>query len=294
MLMTPMTPKVMARPIAASSSTEPSERPYQAFCTIDHSARLLWIEAIAAAAALATSWRLAGRQAGQQRHGFLVAARLDDGDGLELVDLGGVRLEQQDRRARFGESGLRGLVGFLGQRFVDDGQRVLVMRLEHGLRGRDALGGIRRQQGEAAERGLDRAAQAVVEPHVGNVVGQLVDGSAGRGVDDLVVRLLDEDLLRRGIGDELAVLQRADDGKGERIAGRRDRIDRVFGVGEVVVGEFGDGVLERTREGRPCERHDQEQQNANRAKAVKKIGGHWTTPAGVVEKAATLPPSPVS
>ena len=38
MLMTPMTPKVMARPMAASSSTEPSESPYQAFCTVFHSA----------------------------------------------------------------------------------------------------------------------------------------------------------------------------------------------------------------------------------------------------------------
>ena len=60
MLMTPITPKVMASPIAASSSTEPSDRPYQAFCTIDHIARLLWIEAIAPAAACATSggWSL--------------------------------------------------------------------------------------------------------------------------------------------------------------------------------------------------------------------------------------------
>ena len=33
MLMTPITPKVIASPIAASSSTEPSDRPYQAFCT---------------------------------------------------------------------------------------------------------------------------------------------------------------------------------------------------------------------------------------------------------------------
>ena len=32
MLMTPMTPKVMASPIAASSRTEPSEMPYQTFC----------------------------------------------------------------------------------------------------------------------------------------------------------------------------------------------------------------------------------------------------------------------
>ena len=33
MLMMPITPKVMARPMAASSRTEPSDSPYQAFCT---------------------------------------------------------------------------------------------------------------------------------------------------------------------------------------------------------------------------------------------------------------------
>ena len=44
MLMTPITPKVMASPIAASSSTEPSERPYQVFCTAVQIARLFWIE----------------------------------------------------------------------------------------------------------------------------------------------------------------------------------------------------------------------------------------------------------
>ena len=38
MLMTPITPKVMASPIAASSSTEPSDSPYQAFCTVAQTA----------------------------------------------------------------------------------------------------------------------------------------------------------------------------------------------------------------------------------------------------------------
>ena len=47
MLMTPITPNVMARPIAASSSTEPSESPYQAFCSAVHSARLFSIDAMA-------------------------------------------------------------------------------------------------------------------------------------------------------------------------------------------------------------------------------------------------------
>lgn len=48
MLMTPMTPKVMARPIAASSSTEPRDNPYQIFWTISHSARLRLMELISA------------------------------------------------------------------------------------------------------------------------------------------------------------------------------------------------------------------------------------------------------
>ena len=53
-LMTPITPKVMASPIAASRSTEPSEMPYQQFCTVFQIARRPWIEAMALAAAFAT------------------------------------------------------------------------------------------------------------------------------------------------------------------------------------------------------------------------------------------------
>ncbi len=62
MLMTPITPKVMARPMAASSSTEPSESPYQAFCAAVQIARPLWIEAMASVAAFFTAGEaLAGR-----------------------------------------------------------------------------------------------------------------------------------------------------------------------------------------------------------------------------------------
>jgi hypothetical protein len=100
---------------------------------------------------------------GQQRHRFLVALRLDDGDGFQLFDLGRVRLVEQDRRAGLGEGRLGSLVGFLGERAVDDGKRALLMALEHRLRGRDALGGIGRRQRQAAERRLHGAAQAVVE-----------------------------------------------------------------------------------------------------------------------------------
>ena len=53
--MMPITPKVMARPIAASSRTEPSESPYQVFCSAVQNARLFSIDAMASAAAFLTA-----------------------------------------------------------------------------------------------------------------------------------------------------------------------------------------------------------------------------------------------
>jgi len=58
--MTPITPNVMASPIAASSSTEPSEMPYQAFCTDSHSTRRFLIAPIAAPALLSTGSAVLG------------------------------------------------------------------------------------------------------------------------------------------------------------------------------------------------------------------------------------------
>ena len=51
MLMTPITPNVIARPIAASSNTEPSETPCQAFCAASHKASCCRIAVAAAVAA---------------------------------------------------------------------------------------------------------------------------------------------------------------------------------------------------------------------------------------------------
>jgi len=56
----------------------------------------------------------------------------------------------------------------------------------------------------------------------------------------------DIDLLGIGIGRQAPILKRADDGKGERIAGTRNRTDGLFGVGKLVIGEFGDRILEGT------------------------------------------------
>ena len=101
MLMTPITPKVMARPIAASSSTEPSERPYQTFCSALQSAsraRSTAIASLRGACAPPARCRPAGRASSAER--ILVAALAHGRDGRELVRLGGVGEVEDDRRAR--------------------------------------------------------------------------------------------------------------------------------------------------------------------------------------------------
>ena len=88
MLMTPITPKVIARPIAASNSTEPSDNPYQAFCTLLHSASRLSIDAMASAAARCTRLGSArpGGPASRPRE-RLVGPLTDHADRTDLVVL---------------------------------------------------------------------------------------------------------------------------------------------------------------------------------------------------------------
>ena len=171
MLMTPITPKVMARPMAASSSTEPSDRPYQAFCTIDHSARLRWMAAVAFAAALAIAagWSpvspVSSASASWSPRALMVAMA----SSFSASVASGLNSRMAARASV--KASLARLDGFLLQRLVDQRQHGFVVRLEHRLRGLDPLGGIGRQQRQAAERGLDGAAQAVVEAHGGGAVG---------------------------------------------------------------------------------------------------------------------------
>ena len=94
MLMTPMTPKVMASPMAASSSTEPSDSPYQAFCTALHSASLPWILALAAAPPVAPAAADPAAGSSSEAERVLVAAVADDRDGGDLVGGAGVGLRR--------------------------------------------------------------------------------------------------------------------------------------------------------------------------------------------------------
>ena len=160
---------------------------------------------------------------------------------------------------------LGALVGFLLQRAVDHRQHGLVMGLEHRLRGLDALGGIRRQQRQAPERGLDGAAQPVVEAHRGGAVRNAGDRRTGRGIDDLAVGLGDVNFLGLGIGHQPAVLQRADDRKSQRIAAGRDRAHGLVGIGEFIVCELADRVLERPRHHRQRHRENQQKSKGERA-----------------------------
>ena len=70
-------------------------------------------------------------------------------------------------------------------------------------------------------------------------------------------------------------------GKASGLPDDRDQADRFVGVGEFVIGEFGDRVLERTGQRRHGEGCDQEDGKNKRAKTVKDIGRHFTTPAEV-------------
>ncbi len=100
MLMTPITPKVMARPMAASSSTEPSESPYQAFCTVFQIASVVWILPRAAVAAACTCGDWFRRQAVEQAERVLIAAVADHGDGGDLVGIGRFVVGEHDGGVR--------------------------------------------------------------------------------------------------------------------------------------------------------------------------------------------------
>ena len=62
-----MTPKVIARPIAARSRTEDAESPYQRFCATRHMASRVWIEARAVSAAVLTAGSVACRARSSMR-----------------------------------------------------------------------------------------------------------------------------------------------------------------------------------------------------------------------------------
>ena len=167
-------------------------------------------------------------------------------DGLELVGLrarvDGSRMTAA--RASVSARLTRG-VGLLGERRLERRQRVGVARLEHGLRRLEPLRRIGRQQRQAAERRLrSMRAQPVVEADRGEIGRRAAGrGCPGRGIDQPVGLVLDENRLRFGAEEQTAVLQCLDDGRGARIAARGDAVDGLDRLARIVGGEACQRVL---------------------------------------------------
>ena len=135
-------------------------------------------------------------------------------------------------------------VAFGGERLVERRQHARVARLEHRLRRverRLGSGAISVRPPTAAST---HAAQPVVEAHVVEIVGGCALGRlAGRGIEQLAVLGLDEDLLVLGGEQQPRILQRLDHRRGQRIAARGHGVDRVGGVAEIVGGKAGERVF---------------------------------------------------
>ena len=170
--------------------------------------------------------RGAGRQAGEEPERLLVAALAHHVDGGELVLILGIGTEENDRRARLQQRTLDPRVLLLGDGGVERRQRACLTRLEHRLRGLVSRAGIAGQQRKPAERGVERAAQPIVDADIVEIVRRVArDWLAGGGVGELAGIVLDVDRLAFGAEHQLAVLQGTDDGFRARIAARGDRID---------------------------------------------------------------------
>ena len=86
-------------------------------------------------------------------------------------------------------------IGLLLDRREQGRQRIGVLGLEHRARRIEAPRRIRRQQRQAAERRVDGAADAVVDPHRAEVAGNRGGRLSGRGVEDRAGAVPEEDLL---------------------------------------------------------------------------------------------------
>ena len=246
MLMTPITPKVMARPIAARRSTEPSDRPYQTFWAASHIASSPSIAETASVAAAPTgpSISVSGNE---QRQRIATAAGLDHLDRRDLLLVGTIGFEHR-RGARFAHQLGDGRILLLGDRRVDQFDRIRVAALEDRF-GRRAPGrAVGAHQGEGAERGADGAPQPVVHLDlVDRARRDLVDRLAGQRIDQLVVRsglLGDEDHVVGFARIDVAVVERFKDRDRCRIAGRRDRDDLRLGFGVAANGQAIDQVAQ--------------------------------------------------
>ena len=268
--MTPMTPKVIARPIAASSNTEPSERPYQAFCSALQNARLSRILPPAELCGLAHGGRKVSRQAVDEPERVLVAAVADHGNGGDLV-LGA-------RLGRIKDGGGAGLVkGFFDarvrlflERLVDIGQGTRIARLEDRLGGVEAPAGLLGHQSERAECGIEHSAHTIVEPHFFDIGGRGRDRCAAGGVGQLFGFVLDEDALGIRRIEQALILEGFQQRARAGITARGQRIDGIGGIAKGIGREARERILIRAGTGQGCPKKQEAYGEYKRQRAIVK------------------------
>ena len=246
MLITPITPKVMARPIAARSSTEPSDSPYQTFCSASHSASSPSMVETAACAAAPTgpSTVRSGREERKRVPPAAVPDHLDRRDLLLFRQVG-----VEDRRgARLAHQLGDGRVGLLFERGVDQFDRFRVAAQEDGFRRRPPRRGVRAHQRQPADRGADDAAKLVVDLDLLERARRLLaDRFAGERVDqaEIAARLLGDEHHAVGLADvEVTGRERFERRDGGAVAGGGDGVHLLLGLGIVAFAERVDQVAE--------------------------------------------------
>jgi hypothetical protein len=259
MLMTPMTPKVIARPTGGEQQHRAEGQAVPDILPgFPHGERPADADG-GALGGFAHARGCIGGQRSQHGQRVLVAAALDNADGGDAVGLGGLRIGDQDGGAGLLHQLFDPRIALLRDGGFERRQRRPVARLEHGLGGADAARGVGVQQGERADRRRDGAPDIVVETH-GTGRADIGGGLAGGGGNERAVRAADED---RAVGrtvDQAAVAQRLDDGGRPRRAGGGEAVHRSDDVVEGLGGEAldeGGVVLGAERAGAEQERGKQ-------------------------------------
>ena len=253
MLMTPITPNVMARPMAASSSTEPSDRPYQAFCSACHRFSVKPMEEAAAAAAALTAGDASGAAAARftslsaspSPRAFRVAmaaSRSASEPAPEVATMAARGLEQR---------GLDGRVALPGERRVHGGDGLGIGRVEGRVGGGQALRTVRRQQVEAADRGGDLRPDGVVEADLLQAALHHALGlGTGGGVVERAGAVEVIDAVAAGVEEQAPVRQGAEHGRCRRGAAGDELVDAALRFGEPVGREMRQRVVDRGGAGR--------------------------------------------
>ena len=210
------------------------------------------------------------------RVGAVAALRDERGEHLPhlrvvaLREVGGglgpqrrIRVLQCEGRGRQFQHALDLGVGLLVDRLLHDGQQALVVRALQRLRGGEARRRVRAREFQRRERGVDLAAQPVVDHERLEARGRRAERGTGRGVGHLAVG--DDDRTTAVVDQaERFIRQRAQDVGDARLLGRGELADGLDAHVRILVGERQHaGGVERSP-GRRDEERQGEREEAKR------------------------------